>query len=67
MFDEPTLTALRLADAVTTRSHDLEAGLVADLRRHFTELERAELVLVSGQANFNNLSGNAAKQLLGPA
>jgi len=57
---------LRLADAVAAESHALGDPLIADLREYFSELELAELVLVAGQANLNNRSGNAAKQLLGP-
>lgn len=66
MFDEATRTALRLADAMAADSHDLGDPLIAELRAHFSEVELAELVLVAGQANLNNRSGNAAKQLLGP-
>ena len=57
---------MRLADEVSgAASHALSAELVSGLRAHFTEEERAELVLVAGQANLNNRAGNAAKQLLG--
>ncbi|MEM9201254.1 MAG: hypothetical protein AAGC53_06325 [Actinomycetota bacterium] len=45
-------------------SHQLTDGLIAGLRTHFTEAERAELILVAGQANLNNRAGNAAKQVL---
>lgn len=67
MFDEASRTALALADALSGPTHALDPALVADLRDHFTEAERAELLLVAGQANLNNRVGNAAKQLLGPA
>jgi len=46
-------------------SHALSAELNQNLRAHFSEVERGELVLVCGQANLNNRAGNAAKQLLG--
>ena len=48
-------------------SHALDDALIASLRERFTENERAELLLVCGQANLNNRAGNAAKQLLGDA
>lgn len=67
MFDEPTRAALHLADALSGDGSDrLDADLVARLRRHYTEEQLAELILVCGQANLNNRAGNAAKQLLGP-
>ena len=56
---------LRLADAISGETSELAADLVADLREHFDEAERAELILVAGQANLNNRVGNAAKQVLG--
>ena len=43
----------------------LDPALTAELREHFNEVERAELILVCAQGNFNNRAGNAAKQLLG--
>ncbi len=46
-------------------THAFDAGLVAELRGLFAEVELAELILVAGQANLNNRAGNAAKQLLG--
>ncbi len=58
---------LGLADAVAADSYAIDAGLVSELRSHFSEQELAELILVCGQANLNNRAGNAAKQLLGPA
>ena len=65
VFDDRDRAALRLADAVSADSHTIDPDLVADLRSLFTELERAELLLVCAHANFNNRAGNAAKQLLG--
>ena len=57
---------LRLADEMSgDASHALSDELIGGLRTHFSEEERAELVLVAGQANLNNRAGNAAKQLLG--
>lgn len=47
-------------------THDLDPGLIRDLRTYFNEVQLAELILVCGQANLNNRAGNAAKQLLGP-
>lgn len=67
VFDEPTVAALRLADAMCGDSDAIETSLTTELRRHFTEIELAELILVCGQANLNNRAGNAAKQLLGEA
>ena len=46
-------------------SHEIEPALIAELRSHFTEEERGEIVLLCGQANLNNRAGNAAKQVLG--
>lgn len=66
MFDERGRAALRLADAVSADSHAIPADLERDLRDLYDEVERAELILVAGQANLNNRAGNAAKQLLGP-
>ncbi len=66
VFDEKSIAALHLADAMCEESHRLDTALVARLRSNFGEAELAELVLVAGQANLNNRAGNAAKQLLGP-
>lgn len=66
VFDEGTIAALRLADAVSGDSDAVGEELVAELRVHFGEAALAELILVAGQANLNNRVGNAAKQLLGP-
>ena len=65
MFDDRTTAALELADAMCRETETLPAELLEELRFHFTEAERAELILVCGQANLNNRAGNAAKQLLG--
>lgn len=46
-------------------SHDIDAALNAELRSHYSEAERGEIILLCGQANLNNRAGNAAKQLLG--
>ena len=64
-FDDRDRVVLRLADAMSGDTSELDPELVADLREHFTEAERAELILVAGQANLNNRAGNAAKQVLG--
>ncbi len=66
VFDEEIIAALQLADALSGDSHTVDPDLVAELRRHFTEPELAELILVVGQANLNNRVGNGAKQILGP-
>ncbi len=65
VFSSAEVAALRLADAMSADSHALDPALVAELRAEFTEVERAEVLLVVAQANFNNRAGNAAKQLLG--
>ena len=66
VFDGRTQIALQLADAMCGDStHDLDPALLAELRSHYSEAERAELILVCGQANLNNRAGNTAKQLLG--
>ncbi len=46
-------------------NHELDVDLIVELRDHYDEAERAELILICGQANLNNRVGNAAKQLLG--
>ena len=65
VFDDRDHIALQLADAMCGETNELDAALQAELRANFTEAERAELILVCGQANLNNRVGNAAKQLLG--
>jgi alkylhydroperoxidase family enzyme len=66
VFDEPARWVLRLADEMSgPASNELSSELLGGLRTHFSEAERAELILVAGQANLNNRAGNAAKQLLG--
>ena len=65
VFDARRLAALKLADAMCHDSAVLDPALTAELREHFNEVERAELILVCAQGNFNNRAGNAAKQLLG--
>jgi alkylhydroperoxidase family enzyme len=66
VFEPQAEAVLRLSDEMSSDSHPrLDAGLVPELRRLFTEGELAELILVAGQANLNNRAGNAAKQLLG--
>jgi alkylhydroperoxidase family enzyme len=66
VFEANERAALRLADAMCADSHTISQDLVQELRSQFTEVERAELILVAGQANMNNRAGNAAKQLLDP-
>ena len=64
-FDAPAQAALALADAMSGPTAQLEPALLQSMREHFSEVERAELLLVCGQANLNNRAGNVAKQLLG--
>lgn len=65
VFDDRTHAALELADAMCDDTSELAAELIAELRFHYNEVERAELILVCGQANLNNRVGNAAKVVLG--
>lgn len=68
VFDDKTVVALQLADALSAdNTSELDDELRAELRAHHTEVELAEMILICGQANLNNRAGNAAKQLLGPA
>ncbi len=64
MFGDATTAALELADAMCGPTSELRAELLDELRFHFDEAERAELLLVCGQANLNNRVGNVAKLLL---
>ena len=64
MFDDATTAALELADAMCAETNALPAELLDELRFHFSEAQRAELILVCGQANLNNRVGNVAKVLL---
>lgn len=66
VFDERIRTVLHFTDVMCGKTHDLDTGLVSQLRTHFDEAELAELILVAGQANLNNRAGNVAKRLLGP-
>lgn len=65
VFDAAERSVLELADALTADSANLEPVLVARVREHWSEAQRAEILLVIGEANFNNRAGNGAKQLLG--
>lgn len=65
VFDEVERAVLGLADAMAGDSSAIDPDLASDLRQHFGEADLAELILVAGQASFNNRVGNAAKQLLG--
>jgi alkylhydroperoxidase family enzyme len=67
VFGSAERAVLALADAISGgATHALAPDLVTELREHYSEAARAELILVAGQANLNNRAGNAAKQLLGP-
>ena len=65
MFDDKAQAALALANAMCGSTSVMADDLNTTLRDLFTEVERAELILVCGQANLNNRAGNIAKQLLG--
>jgi len=65
VFDDESVAALQLADALSGESHAVDAALVGRLHQHFDEQGLSELILVAGQANLNNRVGNGAKQLLG--
>jgi alkylhydroperoxidase family enzyme len=63
-FNAAEIAALDLADRMIDHADDLGAELIARLKEHYNDQQIAELLLVAGQANMNNRSGNAAKQLL---
>lgn len=65
MFDDATTAALELADAMCADTSAISDELIEELRFHYGEVERAELLLVCGQANLNNRVGNLAKRVLG--
>ena len=63
-FSPAEIVAMELADRMIDHADDLGAELMARIREHYDDQQIAELILVAGQANMNNRSGNAAKQLL---
>lgn len=65
LFNEHEKAALQLCEVLCDQSHEVPEELRSELRSLFSEVELAEIILVIGQANLNNRSGNAAKQLLG--
>jgi AhpD family alkylhydroperoxidase len=63
-FNAAEIAALELATRMCDHADDLGTELIARLKEHYSDQQLAELILVAGQANMNNRSGNAAKQLL---
>jgi alkylhydroperoxidase family enzyme len=63
-FSPAEVVALELATRMCDDADNLGAELIARVKAHYNDQQVAELILVAGQANMNNRSGNAAKQLL---
>jgi alkylhydroperoxidase family enzyme len=63
-FSPAEVAALELATRMCDDADNLGAELIARVKEHYSDQQVAELILVAGQANMNNRSGNAAKQLL---
>ena len=63
-FNPAEIAALELATRMCDDADNLGAELIARVKEHYDDRQIAELILVAGQANMNNRSGNAAKQLL---
>ena len=64
IFTPAEVVALELATKMCDEADNLGDELVARIEEHYNEQQIAELILVAGQANMNNRTGNAAKQLL---
>lgn len=64
-FTDDEIVALDFATRLCTVSHDLGGELIERLTAAYDERQVAELVLMAGMANMSNLSGAAARQLLG--
>ena len=62
-FSPAEIVALELATRMVDDADKLGPELIARVKEHFSEQQIAELILVAGQANLNNRTGNAAKQL----
>ena len=63
-FSPAEVAALELATRMCDDADNLGDELIARVKEHYTDQQIAELILVAGQANMNNRTGNAAKQLL---
>jgi alkylhydroperoxidase family enzyme len=64
IFSPAEAVALELATRMCDDADKLGPELIARVKEHYSDQQIAELILVAGQANMNNRSGNAAKQLL---
>ena len=64
IFDPTEVVALELATRMCDDADKLGPELIARVKEHYSDQQIAELILVAGQANMNNRTGNAAKQLL---
>ena len=64
LFNPAEVAALELATRMCDDADNLGEDLIARIEQHYTNQQIAELILVAGQANMNNRTGNAAKQLL---
>jgi alkylhydroperoxidase family enzyme len=62
-FTPAEIAALELATRMCNEADNLGAELIARVKEHYDDQQIAELILVAGQANLNNRTGNAAKQL----
>jgi alkylhydroperoxidase family enzyme len=63
-FSPAEVAALELATRMCDDADNLGDDLIARVKEHYDDQQIAELILVAGQANMNNRTGNAAKQLL---
>ena len=63
-FDAAEIAALELATRMCDDADKLGPELITRVKEHYNDQQIAELILVAGQANMNNRTGNAAKQLL---
>lgn len=63
-FSPAEIVALELATRMCNDADNLGEELMARVKEHYDDQQIAEIILVAGQANMNNRTGNAAKQLL---
>ena len=63
-FSPAEVVALELATRMCDDADNLGDELIARVKEHYSDQQIAEMILVAGQANMNNRTGNAAKQLL---
>jgi alkylhydroperoxidase family enzyme len=63
MFSPAEIAALELATRMCDDADKLGPELIARVKEHYSDRQIAEMILVAGQANMNNRTGNAAKQL----